>query len=105
MRRVGQLPSNNDDYPRREECLTGVMPEFSVSERSDLDMGEARDGRSDTPIDVAMVMATAVIPIATETAGTTIWQLVETNKNRTQRRNSEAMATALAHGDWRSCME
>jgi hypothetical protein len=46
------------------------MTEFGISGRSDLDAGEARDGRSDMPIDVAMEMPTAATSIAAETMGT-----------------------------------
>jgi len=72
------------------------------SERNDLDTAGAGDGRSDAPIDVAMEMATTVTPIAAETAGGTIFEPMERNENGTQRKRSEATATAM---DRRSGME
>jgi hypothetical protein len=56
----------------REVCLTEVMTKARVSRRSDLDTGEAGDGRSDPPIDVGMEMGTAATLAATEAAGRTI---------------------------------
>jgi hypothetical protein len=81
------------------------MTEIRVSGRSDLDAGEAGDGRSDAPMEVAMEMATAVTPVATETGGATILEPMEGNENGQRRRKSEAPATALAPSDWRSRME
>jgi len=78
------------------------MTEFRVSGRSDLDAGEAADGRSDTPMEVAMEMATGVTSIATETAGAPIFEPMERNENGKRRRRSEAPA---APSDWRSCIE
>jgi len=72
------------------------MTEARGSERSDLDTGEAGDRRSDAPVDVAMEMTTA------ETAGATIFELMERNENGKRRRRSEAPATP---SDWRSRME
>jgi len=69
------------DYRRREDYITGVMIEVRVSERSDLDTGEAGDGRSNTPMDVAMEMATAATTTAAETAGGTIFERMESNEN------------------------
>ena len=54
-----------------------MMTEFRGSERSDLDAGEAGDGRSDAPMDMAMEMATAATSIAAETAGVTIFEPME----------------------------
>jgi len=48
-----------------------VKTEFRVNGRKDLDTGEAGHGRSEVSMDVAMVMATVVTSIATETAGKT----------------------------------
>jgi len=73
-----------------------------VSGRSDLDPGEAADGRSDAPMDVPMEMAT---PIAAETGGTTMVEPMERKDNGKRRRKSEAPLTALAPSDWRSRME
>ena len=56
-------------------------------------------------MDVAMEMATTVTPIATETTGATIFEPMERNENGKRRRRSEAQATSLAPGDWRSRME
>jgi len=78
------------------------MTEFRGSERSDLDVGEAGDVKSDAPMDMAMEMATAATSIAAETAGVTIFESMERNKNGKQRRRSEAPATP---SDWRSRME
>jgi hypothetical protein len=78
------------------------MTEFRGSERSDLDAGEAGDGRSDAPMDMAMEMATAATSIAAETAGVTIFEPMERNENGKRRRRSEAPATP---SDWRSRME
>ena len=58
--------------PQREGCLTGVMTEARVSGRSNLDPGDAGDGRSDIPMNVAMEMATAARPGAVETTGAMI---------------------------------
>ena len=71
-------------------CLTGVMTEFKVS------------GRSDAPMDMAMEMAMAVTYIAVETAGATIFELMERNENGKWTRRSEA---PVAPSDWRSHME
>jgi len=48
------------------------MTETRVSRRSNLDMGEAGNGRSDTAMDVAMDMVMVATPVSTETAGATI---------------------------------
>jgi hypothetical protein len=50
-----------------------MMTEFRVSGGSDLHPGEAGNGRSDAPVDVAMEMATVATAIAMETAGATIF--------------------------------
>jgi len=86
----------------REVCLTGVMTEAGVSERSDLDTGEAGDRRSDVPKDVAMEMTTLATPTAVETAGATMFEPMERNENGKRRRRSEAPATP---SDWRSRQE
>jgi len=78
------------------------MTKFRVSGRSDLDAGEAGDGRSDAPIEVVMEMATVATSIAAETAGATIFELMERNENGKQRRRSEALAAPC---DWRIQME
>jgi hypothetical protein len=72
------------------------MTEARGSERSDLDTGEARDRKSDAPVDVATEMTTA------ETAGATMFEPIERNENGKRRRRSEAPATP---SDWRSRME
>ena len=72
------------------------------SERSDLDAGDTGDGRSDTPMDMAMEMATVATSIAAETAGATIFEPMERINNGKWRRRSEAPA---APSDWRSRME
>jgi hypothetical protein len=57
------------------------MIEFRVSRRSDLDAGEAGNGRSDTPLDVAMEMGTAATSIAAQCAAATIFEPMERNDN------------------------
>jgi hypothetical protein len=78
------------------------MTEFRGSERSDLITGEAGDGRSDGPVDMAMEKATAATFIAAKTAGVTIVDRMERNQNGKRRRMSEAPATP---SNWKSCME
>jgi len=73
------------------------MTEFRGSERSDLDAGEAGDGRSNAPIDMAMEVATAATP-----AGVAIFEPMERNEKGKRRRRSEAPA---APSDWKSRME
>ena len=80
------------------------MTEVRVSERRGLDTGEAADGRSDAPLDMAMEVATAVTSIAAGTAGEAALEPMERNENG-KRRRSEVPATAWALGDWRSRME
>jgi GTP cyclohydrolase III len=74
------------------------MTEASVSRRSDMDTGEAGDGRSDLPMDMAieMAVATAATPIAAETEGTTIDEPMERNGSAQSNRRSEALVTAVA---------
>jgi len=64
-------------------------------------VGEAGIGRSDMPVDVAMEMTTATTSIAAETAGRTIFQLMERNENGKRRRRSDA---PQAPSDWRCCI-
>jgi len=68
------------------------MTVVRVSERIDLDAGEARDGRSDVPMDVAMEMAMVGTSIAAETVGPSISAPVESNRNGKRGRRSEALA-------------
>jgi len=79
------------------------MTEVRVTERRGLDTGEAADGRSDAPMDMAKEVATAVTSIATGTAGEAALEPMERNENG-KRRRSEVPATAWALGDWRSRM-
>jgi hypothetical protein len=82
------------------------MTEARVSGRSDLDTGEAGDGRSDAPKDVTMEMgATAATPVAVDTAGATTVEPMERNENGKRRRRSEALASAVAPSDWTSHIE
>jgi len=74
---------------QREVYLAGVMTEAGVSRKSDLEMGEAGDGRSDTRMDVAMEMAMEVTHVAAKTVGATIVEPIEGNENREQRRRRE----------------
>jgi hypothetical protein len=77
----------------RQIYFTGVMTKARVSERSDLQTGEAGHRRSDAPVDVAMEMTTAATPTPEETAGATMFELMEGNQNGKRRRRSEAPAT------------
>ena len=79
-----------------------MTTESRVSGRSDLDAGEAADGRSDAPMEVAMEMATAATSIPAESAGATIFDPMERNENGKPGRRSEAPA---ALSDWKSRME
>jgi len=88
-----------------ETCFTEVMMEVRGSERNGLDMGEAADRRSDTPMDMAMEMAPAVTSVATETAGKETPEPTKRNNNGKRRRMSEVQATAWSLWDWRSRME
>jgi len=83
-------------------CFTEVITEFRVSWRSDQGPGEACNGRSNGPRDMAMEMATEETSIGAETAGTTIFEPMERNEHRKRRRWGEAPA---APSDWSSCME
>jgi len=65
-----------------------VTIEFRVSERSDLDTGEAADGMSDAPMAVVMEMATEVTADTAETAGGTIFEPMVRNKYRKWTRRS-----------------
>jgi outer membrane biosynthesis protein TonB len=80
------------------------MTEVRVSERRGMDTGEAADGRSDVPMDMAMEMATAVTSIAAGTAGEAALEPMERKENG-KRSRSEVPATAWPIGDLRSCME
>jgi len=62
------------------------MTKVRVSERSNLDTGEAEDGRSDAPMDVAMEMATAATPTSVVTAGGITFEPMERNENGKRRR-------------------
>jgi hypothetical protein len=73
-------------------CLTSAITKFIVSRRSDLDAGEGGKGRRNAPMDGAMDRATAATHTAAETAGTTIFQQMERNKNGDRRVRSEAPA-------------
>jgi len=86
----------------REVWPTGVMTAARGSERSNLDTGEAGERRRDAPVDVAMEMTTAATPTTAETAGETIFEPMERNKNGKRSGRSEAPATP---SDWRSRME
>jgi hypothetical protein len=65
-----QRASDDKDYPRKLVYLTEVISKVTVSDRSDLDTVEVGDKRSDAPMDMAMEIATAVSPIAVDTAST-----------------------------------
>ena len=67
--------------------------------KSGLYAGDAGDGRSDPPIDVAMEMLPATTSMAAETAGATIFESMGRNEKGIQARTTEA---AAAPSDWRS---
>jgi hypothetical protein len=73
-----------------------------VSGRSDLDAGEVGNGRSDGPMDVEMKIVTEATSITAETAGPTVFEMMERYENGKQRRWREV---PVAPSDWRSCME
>jgi len=73
-----------------------------MSRRSDLDAGEAGNGRSNTPIVVVMEMATEATAITTDIAGATLFEPIERNENSKRSRRSVA---PLAPSDWKSRME
>jgi hypothetical protein len=81
------------------------MTEVWVSERSNQLTGEVGDGRSDAPMDIAIEMATAMSPIASDTnaGAATLHQMVR-NENGMPRRRSEMPAITLVPGDYRSRM-
>jgi len=79
-----------------------VITEFRGSERRDMDAGEAGVGSSDASMDMAMEMVTSATPVAAETAGVTIFEPIERNKNGKRRGRSEAPATPSV---WKSRME
>jgi len=86
-------------------CLTEVMTEVRVIERSGLDTGGAADRGSYAPMDMAMAVATAVAAIAAGTPCERTIEPMERNENAKRRRGSDVPATAWALGDWRSRME
>jgi hypothetical protein len=78
------------------------MTEFRVSGKSDVDAGEAGDGRCEEPMDGAMERAIPPESIATETAGAAIFEPMGRDEKVKWRRSSEAPA---APSDWMSRME
>jgi hypothetical protein len=68
MRRVGQQANDDED---EQAYLPDGMPEIRGFERSDQEAGEAGDGRSDAPMDIAMDKATTATSTTMETAGIT----------------------------------
>jgi hypothetical protein len=76
--------------------------EVRGSEWSDLDAADAADGSRDVPMDNVMEIATAATPIALETGGRTIFELMERNENGKLRRPREAPAAPC---DLMSCIE
>jgi len=81
------------------------MTEVRVTERSNEDRGEARNGRCDVDMDVAMDMATTTPSVTVDTAGSIISESMVGNKNRKQRQSNETPANASAPSDWRSRIE
>jgi len=76
-----------------------------VSESSNLEMEQAGETKSDTPMDEAIEITTAPTPTSTETVGTNCFQAMEIHKNGKWTRRSEAPSTTLATSDWKSRME
>jgi hypothetical protein len=76
------------------------LTEVSVSKSRCLDKGEAADGRSDGPMDMAIVMVMAGTSIAVETACEATLEPME-KPNQGQLRRSEVPATTWVLGDWR----
>jgi len=68
-------------------------------------MGDAADGRSDAPMDIALEMGTAMSSIPVETAGADPLEPMERNDNRNWTRRCVVPATKWAHEDQRSHME
>jgi len=77
-RRLGKEHGRPDPSPNEKgttrPCLDvayfpDVMTDVSGSESSSLDAGEAADGRSDAPMDMAMEVATVVISNIMGTVG------------------------------------
>jgi hypothetical protein len=79
-----------------------VITEFAEREGSDLDVGDAGDGKSEEPMDMAKERAIAAPTIAAETPGVTILETKEGKENGTRRRRCEALATPR---NWWSRME
>jgi len=88
-----------------EVCLTEVMTEVRVRERSSLNTGEGVDGRRDALMAMAIEMVTPVTPIAAETVGEATPEPMERHENRERRGRSEVPAIAWALGDWKSHMQ
>jgi len=82
-----------------------MMTDISVTDRSILDSGIAGEGRCDSPLDVVMDIPMATIPVATDSAGATIFWPMDSNEHRTRRNQSEAPQTACTPSNWRSTME
>ena len=82
----------------RDICLTGLMTEAGVSGKSDLDTGQAGDGRKYAPTDVAieMAIATAVTPVTADTAGATTVERTE-RKDIGKRRMRSSMVWTMRH--------
>jgi len=79
------------------------MTKVRGSEMSDLDTGEAGDGRNDTPMDVVMEMAMIATPIAAKTVGTTIFEPMERNDNGRWDSGSEALEGPHGASDSAGC--
>ena len=86
-------------------CFTEALTEVRGNTKNGLDTGEAADGSSDAPREMAMEIATALSSIAAETAGEDTLQPREKNANRKGKRRSDVLATAWALCDWMSGME
>jgi len=76
-----------------------------VCKRSDLETGEAENGRSDARTDVGMGRAMAVTPIRVDPPGAAPLEPMERNKNGQQRRSSQALVSTLGPGHWWSWKE
>jgi hypothetical protein len=78
------------------------MSKTRASERSDINMGDAGERRSDAPMQVGIYITTAATPTAT---GATIFEPMERYRHGKRRRKSEAPATAFAPREWRRFMQ
>jgi len=75
------------------------MPKVRVRERNNVETGEDRDGRDNTPKDMGMEIATVVTPISADAASMAILEPSKSKENENRWRRSKALARALGHED------